>query len=274
VVRQYAAREAIATSSGQNDSGLFELNFRDERYLPFEFHGAVSRWRIELPQETNYWPMDTLSDLVLHLNYTAREGGDMLRQAAAQSVREQLPGSGWSLLDVQHDFPDAWELFRSGRREGERPRYLVVRLKRKLFPWIPCHRELWIDKLALVFETEKRVRTGCPATECACPAPKELAGYKIKYTCGGETEREDWERETHIMRCVASEDWDELYYGLIEGHLGPLGDDRGAQEVRFEFPAEMGETPKVYLFCHYRVEQPAGSTCARSSQEVSKISIN
>ena len=37
----YAAREAIATSSGQNDSGLFELNFRDERYLPFEFHGAM-----------------------------------------------------------------------------------------------------------------------------------------------------------------------------------------------------------------------------------------
>ena len=29
-------REAIATSSGQNDSGLFELDFRDERYLPFE----------------------------------------------------------------------------------------------------------------------------------------------------------------------------------------------------------------------------------------------
>jgi Tc toxin complex TcA C-terminal TcB-binding domain len=49
IVRDYAAAEAIATSSGQNDSGTFELNFRDERYLPFEFAGAVSRWRIELP---------------------------------------------------------------------------------------------------------------------------------------------------------------------------------------------------------------------------------
>src|SRR5690606_8536093 len=37
IVRQYAATEAIATSTGQNDSGMFELNFRDERYLPFEF---------------------------------------------------------------------------------------------------------------------------------------------------------------------------------------------------------------------------------------------
>jgi hypothetical protein len=40
VVKQYGATEAIATSSGQNDGGLFELNFRDERYLPSEFLGA------------------------------------------------------------------------------------------------------------------------------------------------------------------------------------------------------------------------------------------
>ena len=43
------AIQSIATSSGQNDSGLFELNFRDERYLPFEGAGAISQWHIELP---------------------------------------------------------------------------------------------------------------------------------------------------------------------------------------------------------------------------------
>ena len=76
--------KSIATSSGQNDSGLFELSFRDERYLPFEYQGAVSRWRIELPPENNYFDLDTLTDVVLHLNYTAREGGTALREAAAQ----------------------------------------------------------------------------------------------------------------------------------------------------------------------------------------------
>ena len=40
---------SIALSSGQNDSGMFELNFRDERYLPFEGGGAISTWRMELP---------------------------------------------------------------------------------------------------------------------------------------------------------------------------------------------------------------------------------
>ena len=40
--------KAIAASSAQNDSGVFELNFRDERYLPFEGAGAVSEWSLEL----------------------------------------------------------------------------------------------------------------------------------------------------------------------------------------------------------------------------------
>ena len=89
IVRIYGAREAIATSSGQNDSGLFELNFRDERYLPFEYMGAVSRWRIELPPENNYFDLDTLTDVVLHLNYTAREGGEALREAALHAAALQ-----------------------------------------------------------------------------------------------------------------------------------------------------------------------------------------
>lgn len=116
VVRQYAAREAIATSGGQNDSGLFELNFRDERYLPFEFLGAVSRWRIELPLENNAFDFDTLSDVVLNLNYTAREGGAMLRRAASESAECRLRGGRWSFFDVRHEFPDAWQLFRD--RDG------------------------------------------------------------------------------------------------------------------------------------------------------------
>ena len=35
-------RTAIATSTAQSDAGVFEFNFRDERYMPFEGAGAVS----------------------------------------------------------------------------------------------------------------------------------------------------------------------------------------------------------------------------------------
>ncbi|MHC1764916.1 MAG: toxin [Verrucomicrobiia bacterium] len=39
---------AIAASSAQHDSGVFELSFRDDRYLPFEGAGAISDWSLEL----------------------------------------------------------------------------------------------------------------------------------------------------------------------------------------------------------------------------------
>src|ERR1700737_1066393 len=105
-IRRFGTTEAIATSSGQNDAGLFELNFRDERYLPFEFSGAVSRWRIELPPENNEFDFDTLTDTVMHLNYTSREGGPELRRLAEERSQSHLPGGGMRYFDVRHEFAD------------------------------------------------------------------------------------------------------------------------------------------------------------------------
>ncbi|KAH8796017.1 hypothetical protein F5882DRAFT_287560, partial [Hyaloscypha sp. PMI_1271] len=41
--------DSIAVCPGQNDSGVFELNFKDERYLPFEGAGVISKWQLDLP---------------------------------------------------------------------------------------------------------------------------------------------------------------------------------------------------------------------------------
>ena len=40
----FGSLQSIVTSSAQSDSGLFETNLRDERYLPFENAGAISEW--------------------------------------------------------------------------------------------------------------------------------------------------------------------------------------------------------------------------------------
>ena len=69
----FGAIQSIVTSSAQNDSGLFETNLRDERYLPFEGAGVISEWRIELPGD--FRAFDYEPDVVLHLRYTARDGG-------------------------------------------------------------------------------------------------------------------------------------------------------------------------------------------------------
>jgi Tc toxin complex TcA C-terminal TcB-binding domain len=71
-VTNYAATQSIATSTAQNDPGLFEVNFRDERYLPFEGAGAISSWQIDLPIDCNAFDFDSISDVVINLRYTSR----------------------------------------------------------------------------------------------------------------------------------------------------------------------------------------------------------
>jgi hypothetical protein len=93
IVRISGSTRPFPTSSGQRDSGLFELNFNDERYLPFEYICAVSRWCIELPSENNYFELNTISDAIIRLNYTAREGGELLRKAANGAAQRHIcPG--------------------------------------------------------------------------------------------------------------------------------------------------------------------------------------
>jgi peptidoglycan hydrolase-like protein with peptidoglycan-binding domain len=103
---------AIATSHGQNDPGMFELNFSDERFLPFEGAGAVSEWRLELPKENNQFDLATVSDVILHVRYTARPGGDLnLTQAANNNIAAVLPPLGLRMLVLNQEFSSQWYRF-------------------------------------------------------------------------------------------------------------------------------------------------------------------
>ncbi|WP_256585286.1 MULTISPECIES: neuraminidase-like domain-containing protein [unclassified Pseudomonas] len=70
------ASQQIALSTGVDDNGLFTLNFNDERYLPFEYTGAISTWRLTFPNpEAQKAMLDSLTDIIVHVSYTARAGG-------------------------------------------------------------------------------------------------------------------------------------------------------------------------------------------------------
>ena len=107
---------SIAVSTGQNDSGVFELNFRDERYIPFEGAGVISKWKIQLPNEFREFDYSSITDVVMHMRYTALDGGDKLRGPAEASVKhfvsnavELSQGEGlFALFDLRHDFPNEW----------------------------------------------------------------------------------------------------------------------------------------------------------------------
>jgi hypothetical protein len=126
-ITNFAAARSIATSSAQNDSGMFELNFRDERYLPFEGAGVISTGQIDLPLDTNAFDFETISDVVINLEYTARDGGaaqaGWAKQAAVMPTFSLQPGAAPSpasfppqtnlahLFSLKHEFLSEWYKF-------------------------------------------------------------------------------------------------------------------------------------------------------------------
>jgi Tc toxin complex TcA C-terminal TcB-binding domain len=112
----YLPIQSIATSTGQNDSGLFELNFRDERYLPFEGAGAISTWKFSLPQEFRQFDYDTISDVIIHLRYTARDKGS-LKEEAIKHLNDYIGSENSAgsvrLFSIRHEFPTEWAKFKS-----------------------------------------------------------------------------------------------------------------------------------------------------------------
>jgi hypothetical protein len=283
-VAENGALEAIATSTGQNDAGLFEVSFQDARYLPFEYHGAVSRWRIELPHENNYFEMDSLSDVVLNINYTAREGGEALRRAARAATECDLPGAGWCLFDLRHDFADAWELFRRqeqgdeegygnrnehepeherGRehehereREREREReqrhrrHFALDFRRGMFPFVPGERELFIETMVLLFDRPEHCGCECPA-ECPCCSNLACTQQELELRGAGL-------REERKFRCMADEEWPGRYHGVItELCIGPLRERRDrvkGESLQIVFPRSAGEVESAYVLCRYSLK--------------------
>lgn len=139
----FGSLQSIVTSSAQNDSGLFETNLRDERYLPFENSGAISEWLLQLPADPSagdpaQFDYDTISDVILHFRYTAREGGELLRAAALSTLKTLIDTADAAgsvrLFSLRHEFPTAWAAFKAAPKVGDfRP--LKIALKPEHYPF-------------------------------------------------------------------------------------------------------------------------------------------
>jgi hypothetical protein len=106
---------SVAASTAQNDAGVFELSFRDERYMPFEGAGAISSWKLDLPHPFRAFDYGSLNDVILSISYTA-EYDESLRaklqkglgevEAKLVKVLEETPVT--RLFSLKHDFATAF----------------------------------------------------------------------------------------------------------------------------------------------------------------------
>jgi hypothetical protein len=103
-----AVPQKIAMGNAQDDPGLFVTaigsNITDQRYVPFENAGAVSSWYLEMRQLNNEIDTSTVGDVVLHLYYTALDGGAAFQQAVEAANTAKVPTSGMKIFSAQNDF--------------------------------------------------------------------------------------------------------------------------------------------------------------------------
>ncbi|MGW0811073.1 hemopexin repeat-containing protein [Nonomuraea sp. NPDC002799] len=91
----------------KDNNGLFELRYDDDRYLPFEGTGAVSRWRLELPAGG----ASQLLDVTITVKYSAEQGGELFAGAVKGMLK---PYAAARYYDVPAEFPEQWSAFTGG----------------------------------------------------------------------------------------------------------------------------------------------------------------
>ncbi|KAK4451982.1 hypothetical protein QBC34DRAFT_294729 [Podospora aff. communis PSN243] len=167
----YIPISSIAVSSGSHDSGVFELDFRGERLMPFEGAGAISAWRLELP-EIRQFDYETISDVVLHVMYTSVDGGIVLKNAATQAVQMQrasIKAQGQTqgfhaLFDIKSEFANAWRTFKAAMvaqpaSQSGKARMPLGNLQERL-PFWSRQSKLKVTGIILVFGPDSRELDG------------------------------------------------------------------------------------------------------------------
>ncbi len=144
-VDYFGSGQSIVTSGGSNDTGMFETNLHDERFLPFEGAGAISTWRLDFRPLAPFDDM-TISD-VMDIRYTARQGGELLGNQALIELRDMLSTANQAglalLFSLRNDFPTEWSAFVNGSTD------FAMRLHKDSFPYLVQRKTLAIHALEL-----------------------------------------------------------------------------------------------------------------------------
>ncbi len=137
----------VAFSIGQNDTGMFEANLRDERFLPFEGCGVVdSEWELVLRQGNNAFDIQTISDVVVRIQYTGTWDAD-LDSDTSSPTSITLPEDRVRMFSLRHEFADAWHAWSRSPSAGSE---MAFQLSKERFPSVLRGAGLKASKATLV----------------------------------------------------------------------------------------------------------------------------
>jgi hypothetical protein len=64
-----------------------------------------------MPKDCNAFDLDSFSDVIIKLNYTAAEGGDILREKTRSEVITPAQENLARCFSLRHEFPNEWFRF-------------------------------------------------------------------------------------------------------------------------------------------------------------------
>ncbi|WP_437965514.1 neuraminidase-like domain-containing protein [Sorangium sp. So ce260] len=139
----------IATSGGASDAGLFEPNLRDERYLPFEGAGVIGTYKIELPAANNRFDIGAVSDVILHIRYTARSDGNLAGVAKTHYSASANAPKRRRLFSLRSELPAEWARFMAVPSDDSVPQQLSIPLTPEMFPYSPATKKIALTSYTL-----------------------------------------------------------------------------------------------------------------------------
>ncbi|SFV87146.1 hypothetical protein MNB_SUP05-SYMBIONT-4-129 [hydrothermal vent metagenome] len=116
----WRSSQQIAISRGIEDAGVFQLDFKDELYLPFENTGVVSSWSLSMPTRNNAGiDYKSISDVIINLRYTAIAGSADFTTAVNGILGEPKAFH----YDLKQSFANAWQGFMQDQSDTKKQQF-------------------------------------------------------------------------------------------------------------------------------------------------------
>ena len=159
-----AKDSSISLSGALNDTGTFDFNLRDERYLPFEGGGAISEWRIELPSKVRSFNYDTISDVLQTIGYRALDGDRAAAEnALATSLTDYATNNGLlRLISLKHELPNAYQKLL--HPVAGDPQFVEFDIEKSNFPYLLQEEGLTLIQTKIYLKPSKENKITPPNT--------------------------------------------------------------------------------------------------------------
>jgi hypothetical protein len=151
---QVGRNASIVTSTANADAGVFELRFDGSKHPPFKGAGAISSWTLDLPRTRRAFDYASISDVVVHVSYTAMDDGAYRAIVEGESdapgtIDAMLAAGAVRILSLRRDFSTQFHRLMDAAPPNEGA---TIRFSRHQLPFWLSTRRLDITRVDIALE--------------------------------------------------------------------------------------------------------------------------